>query len=155
MTSHRSLVWPGCVRKLMLLMSGLEPVKFRIVQLPSIWICEGAGLTTVPSITPPKSATQSSACAGAAVRSDTAKVHSRMPIQLSPPLTRFAPRDVMYALVPIPQLVGRVPLDPASRRVRLDLALQRIGRRGPRQSTQWTEFRRSRCHRALDGPLDR
>ena len=41
MTSHRSLVWPGCVRKLKLVLSGLDAGKFLIVQLPSIWICEG------------------------------------------------------------------------------------------------------------------
>ncbi len=66
----------------MLVVSGLDAGKFRIVQLPSMWICEGARVDEVPSITPPKSATQSSACAGAAVSSDSAKVNSRMPIQL-------------------------------------------------------------------------
>jgi hypothetical protein len=41
MISQRWSVWPGCVRKLKFVVSGLEAGKFRIVQLPSIWICEG------------------------------------------------------------------------------------------------------------------
>src|SRR5262245_47964825 len=100
-TSHRSLVWPGCVRKLKLVRSGLDDGKFLIVQLPSIWICEGGLGVTKPSTTPPRSATQRSACAGVAVSSDTAQVNSRIAIHLWPILTRIVLLEVMYALVPI------------------------------------------------------
>src|SRR5688572_4564009 len=65
-SSQRSVVWPGCDRKLKLELSGFDAGKFRIVQLPSIWICEGGTGVTLPSSTPPRSATQSSAKAGAA-----------------------------------------------------------------------------------------
>src|SRR4030095_287002 len=71
-TSHLCLFWPGCVRKLKLALSGLDAGKFLIVQLPSIWICEGATGVTKPSSRPPRSLTQSSACAGAAPSSDSA-----------------------------------------------------------------------------------
>ena len=33
--------WPGCVRKLKFDVSGFDAGKLRIVQLPSIWICDG------------------------------------------------------------------------------------------------------------------
>src|SRR5690349_225069 len=90
--------------QLMLEVSGLEAGKFRIVQLPSILICEGETGLTKPSITPPRSATQSTppcACPGVAVSSKNAKVNSRIPIQLLPTFTRIVPLEVMYALVPI------------------------------------------------------
>src|SRR5712671_7377056 len=44
--------------KLMLEVSGLDAGKFRIVQFPSILICEGGTGVTKPSIMPPKFATQ-------------------------------------------------------------------------------------------------
>jgi hypothetical protein len=76
----------------------LDPVKFRIVQLPSIWICEGAGLTKLPSITPPKSPTQSSAHAGRAPSSNSATLNSRiLPIRLPPLLALFVLVEVIYA----------------------------------------------------------
>src|SRR5215467_2452227 len=71
--------------KLMLEVSGLDTGKFRIVQFPSILICEGGTGFTLPSITPPKLATQPPTdcpCAGVAVSSDIAKANSRIPIQL-------------------------------------------------------------------------
>src|SRR5215472_17408648 len=76
--------------QLMLEVSGLDAGKFRIVQLPSILICEGETGLTKPSITPPRSATQSTppcACAGVAVSSKNAKANRRIPIQLLPTLT--------------------------------------------------------------------
>src|SRR5260370_35312719 len=44
--------------KLMLEVSGLDAGKVRIVQFPSIFICEGGTGVTKPSITPPTLATQ-------------------------------------------------------------------------------------------------
>src|SRR5215471_14963668 len=45
-TSHRLGLLPGFVKKLKLVVSGLDAGKFLIVQLPSIWIWEGGtGLT--------------------------------------------------------------------------------------------------------------
>src|SRR5262249_7693613 len=62
------------------------------MQLPSISMCEGGTGTTLPSITPPKSATQprdDCASEGVAVSSDITKANSRIPIQLYPLLTLF------------------------------------------------------------------
>src|SRR5262245_6836538 len=90
--------------QLMLEVSGLEAGKFRIVQLPSILICEGETGLTRPSITPRRSATQSTddcACAGVAVSSDTTQVNSRIPIQLWATLPLFLLPEVMYTLVPL------------------------------------------------------
>src|SRR5215831_3229169 len=78
--------------KLMLEVSGLDGGKFRIVQFPSILICEGGVGLTKPSITPPKLATQpptDCARAGTAFSSNSAKRNSRIPIQLLPTLTLF------------------------------------------------------------------
>src|SRR5947207_1380176 len=94
-------------KKLMLEVSGLDAGKFRIVQLPSILICVGETGLTKPSITPPRSATQSSARAGTALSNDSAKANSRIPIQPYLTLTLFVPLAVMYALVPVTrQFVG-------------------------------------------------
>src|SRR5262249_40317752 len=123
--------------QLMLEVRGLDAGKFRIVQLPSILICAGETGLTKPSITPRRSATQSTddcACAGVAVSSDTTQVNSRIPIQLWPTVTLFLLPEVMYALVPLP----------------CNSSLE-----GPRQPTLWTGFRRSRRHRALSAPSDR
>src|SRR5215471_11142512 len=71
--------------KLMLEVRGLDAGKFRIVQFPSILICEGGTGRTKPSITPPKLATQPPtdwACAGTALSSKSAKRNSRILIQL-------------------------------------------------------------------------
>src|SRR5204863_6924963 len=71
--------------KLMLLVSGLDAGKFRIVQSPSILICEGGTGLTKPSITPPKLATQPPTdCdrAGTALSSNKPKANSRILIQL-------------------------------------------------------------------------
>src|SRR6266516_3470190 len=71
--------------KLMLEVSGLDAGKFRIVQLPSILICEGGTGLTKPSITPPKLATQpptDCARAGTALSSNRPKANSRILIQL-------------------------------------------------------------------------
>src|SRR5215472_2291454 len=76
--------------QLMLEVSGLVAGKFLIVQLPSILICEGETGLTKPSITLPRSATQSTppcACAGVAVSSKNAKANRRIPIQPLPTLT--------------------------------------------------------------------
>src|SRR6266699_5916739 len=77
-------------KKLTLEVNGLDAGKFRIMQLPSISMCEGGTGLTLPSITPPKSATQprdDCARAGVAVSSDIAKANSRIGIQLWPTLT--------------------------------------------------------------------
>ena len=50
--SHLSLVWPGCVKKLKLVPSGLDAGKFLIVQFLSICSCDGAMSPAKPSITP-------------------------------------------------------------------------------------------------------
>ena len=50
-TSHRSSVCPGWVRKLKLVLRKLGARKFLTVQFRSIWIWDGAG-TTSPSMTP-------------------------------------------------------------------------------------------------------
>src|SRR5215468_6279614 len=95
--------------KLMLLVSGLDAGKFRIVQSPSILICEGGEGLTKPSITPPKLATQpptDCARAGTALSGKRAQVNSRILIQLLP-ITRIAPLEVMYALVPHCQAIRR------------------------------------------------
>src|SRR5262249_42716604 len=85
-------------------------------------------------ITPLASATQSSACAGAALSSDSAKASSRIPVQ--PPAAValfFVSRKVIEALVPLTERFRVTGTD-----------------RG--QSTRWTGFRRSRRPRAL-GPV--
>src|SRR6266481_2042047 len=80
--------------KLMLEVSGLDAGKFRIVQFPSILICEGGTGLTKPSITPPKLATQPPTdCARAG------KANSRILIQLPRCLTLFVSLEVIYALV--------------------------------------------------------
>src|SRR5258708_18035203 len=71
--------------KLMLEVSGSDAGKFRIVQFPSILICEGGTGLTKPSITPPKLATQpptDCARAGTALRSKGAKRNRGILIQL-------------------------------------------------------------------------
>src|SRR5262245_51178821 len=91
--------------KLMLEVSGLDAGKFRIVQFPSILICEGGTGLTKPSITPPKLATQpptDCARAGTAVSSNSARRNSRILIQLTRGLALFVLLEVMYyALVPL------------------------------------------------------
>src|SRR5262245_45926363 len=115
--------------QLILEVSGLDDGKFRIVQLPSMLIWEGETGLTKPSITPPRSATQLTppcACAGVAVNSKNATVNSRIPIQLTPTLL----------IVPLKVMCPRSHYQ-ANRR-----------QEGPRQSTLWTGFRRSRRRRA-------
>src|SRR5262252_1551301 len=71
--------------KLMLEVSGLDTGKFRIVQFPSILICEGGTGLTKPSITPPKLATQPPTdCArdGTALSSNSPKRNRRTLIHL-------------------------------------------------------------------------
>ena len=51
MMIQRSCVWPGCVRKLKFVVSGLLAGKLRTVQFVSTWIWSGGG-TTSPSIMP-------------------------------------------------------------------------------------------------------
>src|SRR5260370_4996258 len=90
--------------KLMLEVSGLDAGKFRIVQFPSILICEGGTGVTKPSITPPKFATQPPTdCdrAGTALSSNNAKWNSRILIQLPRSRTLFGSLGVIYALVPL------------------------------------------------------
>src|SRR5690242_15530962 len=114
--------------KLMLEVSGLDAGKFRIVQFPSILICEaGTGLTK-PSITPPKLATQpptDCARAGTALSSNNAKANSRILIQLPHGIVLFALLEVIYALVP-----------------------HRDAFIGNEAVRAWTGFRRSRRRRA-------
>src|SRR5437899_9343809 len=89
--------------KLMLLVSGLDAGKFRIVQLPSMLICEGRTGLRKPSITPPKLATQpptDCARAGMAVSSNSAKGNSRNLSHLPRALALFVSPEVIYALVP-------------------------------------------------------
>src|SRR5262249_55446227 len=89
--------------KLMLLVSGFDAGKFRIVQFPSILICEGGAGLTKPSITPPKFATQpptDCACAGTALSSNSTKANSRILIQLPLRLALFVSLEDIYALVP-------------------------------------------------------
>src|SRR5260370_14129660 len=89
--------------KLMLEVSGLDAGKFRIVQFPSILICEGGTGVTKPSITPPKLATQpptDCARAGKAVSSNSAKGNSRNLSHLPRALALFVSPEVIYALVP-------------------------------------------------------
>jgi hypothetical protein len=81
--------------------SGLDAGKFRIVQLPSIWICAGGTGLTKPSITPPRSATQASARASTAPSNRNAKGNKRNFIQLPRGLVVFEFIEVMYALVPL------------------------------------------------------
>jgi hypothetical protein len=85
-------------KKLMLEVSGLEAGKFRIVQLPSILICEGGTGLTKPSITPPLSATQLTvdcACAGTALSSNSPKANSSILIQLPRGLALFVSLGVI------------------------------------------------------------
>src|SRR5262245_20619160 len=73
-----------------------------MVQLPSIWICEGGLGVTLPSSTPPRSATQrSSARAETALSSNSAKGNSRILIQLPRSFVLFVSLEVIYALVPL------------------------------------------------------
>src|SRR6266536_6355971 len=77
-------------KKLTLEVNGLDAGKFRIMQLPSISMCEGGTGLILPSITPPKLATQESddcARAGVAESSDSAQVNSRIAIHLQSTLT--------------------------------------------------------------------
>src|SRR5258706_1925084 len=90
--------------KLMLEVSGLDAGKFRIVQFPSILICEGGTGLTKPSITPPKLATQpptDCARAGTALISNSAKGNSRILIQLPRGFTLFVSVEIIHALVPL------------------------------------------------------
>src|SRR5215468_11444028 len=91
--------------KLMLEVSGLDTGKFRIVQLPSILICEGGTGLTKPSTTPLKLATQpptDCARAGTALSSNSPKSNSRILIQLPRGFVLCVSVEVMYALVPFP-----------------------------------------------------
>src|SRR6266436_994360 len=90
--------------KLMLEVSGLDAGKFRIVQFPSILICEGGTGLTKPSITPPKLATQpptDCACAGTALSNNRPKANSRILIHLPRGLTLFVSVEIIHALVPL------------------------------------------------------
>src|SRR5258707_3701590 len=96
--------------KSMLELSGLDAGKFRIVQFPSILICEGGTGLTRPSITPPKLATQpptDCARAGTALSSNSTRGNSRILIQLPRGLALFVLLEVISALVPR----GSPPLD--------------------------------------------
>src|SRR5712671_3262661 len=89
--------------KLMLEVSGLDAGKIRIVQFPSILICEGGTGVTKPSITPPKFATQPPTdCdrAGTALSSNSTRGNSRTLIQLPRGLALFVLLEVISALVP-------------------------------------------------------
>src|SRR5215831_8974274 len=91
--------------KLTLEVSGLEAGKFRIVQFPSILICEGGTGLTKRSITPPKLATQpptDCARAGTALSSNSAKAISRTLIQLPRGFVLCVSLEVIYALVLLP-----------------------------------------------------
>src|SRR5436189_6355461 len=95
--------------KLILLVRGLDAGKFRIVQLPSILICEGGTGLTKPSITPPKLATQpptDCARAGTALSSNSAKGNSRILIQLPRGFTLFVSLEVIYALVLLTETIS-------------------------------------------------
>src|SRR5215472_18557272 len=90
--------------KLMLEVSGLDAGKFRIVQFPSILICEGGAGLTKPSITPPKLATQpptDCARAGTALSSHRPTRNSRILIQLPCGLVLFVSLEIIHALVPL------------------------------------------------------
>src|SRR5215469_1340084 len=85
--------------KLMLEVSGLDAGKFRIVQFPSILICEGGTGLTEPSIRPPKLATQpptDCARAGTALNSNSAKANSRILIQLPCGFVLCVSLEVIY-----------------------------------------------------------
>src|SRR5256886_12329707 len=89
--------------KLMLDVSGLDAGKFRIVQFPSILICEGGTGLTKPSITPPKLATQPPTdCprAGTALSSNRPKANSRILIHLPCGFALFVLLELISALVP-------------------------------------------------------
>src|SRR2546426_8885883 len=106
--------------KLMLEVSGLDAGKFRIVQFPSILICEGGTGLTKPSITPPNLATQPPtdyARAGTALSSNRPKANSRILIQLPRGLALFVSLEVIHALVP---LTKRFHRDRGSPRCGLD-----------------------------------
>src|SRR5260370_13765956 len=95
--------------KLMLEVSGLDAGKFRIVQFPSILICEGGTGLTRPSITPPKLATQpptDCACAGTALSSNSTRGNSRILIQLPCGRALFVSLVVIYALVPFTKTIS-------------------------------------------------
>jgi len=93
---------PAACRKLKLEVNGLDAGKFLIVQLPSIWICDGGVGLTKPSITPPRSATQSSASAWTASRGNNTKAENRILIQNLPHvLALFLSPQITYALVPL------------------------------------------------------
>src|SRR5215468_5171214 len=95
--------------KLMLEVSGLDAGKFRIVQFPSILICEGGAGLTKPSITPPKLATQpptDCARAGTAVSTNSVRGNSRILIQLLRGLTLCLLLEIIYALVPTHQMIS-------------------------------------------------
>jgi hypothetical protein len=79
--SQRSSVWPGCVRKLKLVESGFDAGKLRIVQLWSIWSCEGGMSPAKPSMIPPTSE-QSTARAEDVAPTNKANVSNRSPIPL-------------------------------------------------------------------------
>src|ERR1700746_3891288 len=99
-TSSQPLPVPA---KLMLEVSGLDAGKFRIVQFPSILICEGGTGLTKPSITPPKLATQpptDSPRAGTALSSNSPKANSRILIQLPRGFALFVLLEIIHALVP-------------------------------------------------------
>src|SRR5215207_2584173 len=86
----------------MLEVNGLDDGKFRIVQLPSIWTCEGDTGLTLPSITPPRSPTQSSANAGTALSNSRTKGSSRILSQLPRGLALFVSPEVIYASFQLP-----------------------------------------------------
>jgi hypothetical protein len=78
-----------------LVVSGLEAGKFLTVQLPSIWIWEGAG-TTLPSITPKYGASrQLTASAGPASSNSSAAAASRRVIRRPLVLALLARNGVM------------------------------------------------------------
>src|SRR5262245_25339734 len=88
----------------MLEVSGLDAGKFRIVQFPSMLICEGGTGLTKPSITPPKLATQpptDCARAGTALSSKSPKMNSRiLIIHLPRGLELLVSLEIIHALVP-------------------------------------------------------
>src|SRR6266852_8862183 len=95
--------------KLMLEVNGLDAGKFRIVQFPSILICEGGTGLTKPSITLPKLATQpptDCARAGTALSNNSPKANSRILIQLPRGLALFVLLELISALVPFTETIS-------------------------------------------------
>src|SRR5262245_65965175 len=102
MTTQRWSVWPGCVKKLKLVVSSPGAGKFRIVQFVSMLIWDGS---TVPGTKPSSvwfgSAEQSTALAAEATPSSSTQASSQFANRLPHLVSLFAPLEVIYALVPL------------------------------------------------------